>query len=488
MLKRLDFLFWLLIAIVMSRLISMALIPMFDTTEPRYAEIARIMAESGDWITPWFDYGIPFWGKPPLSFWLEALSFKLFGITEFSARLPSWLAHVISLWLIYNLVRHISSHRQGLIAALIFSSMALSLMLSGAVLTDPFLSLGTTLSLVSIILALKFPHSMWGWWFFIGLAIGLLAKGPLAVVLILGPIFLWILWRRQWRDLLVLPWIRGIALTLLLVLPWYIAAELKTPGFINYFIIGEHFLRFIDPGWEGDLYGNAHKRAYGTIWIYWLEASFPWGLIAIFALLWRTFTNRAGKIFRFRPLSDELRLLLLSAIFPSLFFTFSGNILATYQLTSLAPFAILLAILMFTAEPVRESRQIGTITAMLIMPLALIVLSFYAHYYPNQLKTEKTLVAYYEAHSDTDAYPLIYINRLPFSARYYSKGRSEKMDISEFKLLMEQKKSSTFLISIRNTRLSAILPSIPGGIKHVFKNSRFTLLQISPAKNRINVL
>jgi len=487
MLRRPDLLLWLLATIVLSRLITMIMVPMIDTTEPRYAEIARIMAESGDWITPWFDYGVPFWGKPPLSFWLEALSFRLFGVTEFAARLPSWLAHLASLGLIYTLVRNISGHRQALIAALVFSSMTLAFVMSGAVLTDPFLALGTTLSLVSILLALRHPGSHWRWWFFIGLSIGLLAKGPLALVLTGGPLFFWVLWRRQWRDLSTIPWIRGILLTSFLTLPWYIAAELKTPGFIDYFIIGEHFLRFIDPGWNGDLYGNAHERAFGTIWIYWIEATFPWGIIAVVAIFWRWFSGRSSGSPRTWSLSDEQRLMLLAVIFPSLFFTFSGNILATYQLPALAPLAMLIAILIFHSGTVSRINRGGAIISMVFIPLILIFTGFYTQIYPEKLKTEKMLVAYYEKHKSEDSYPLIYIGKPPFSARYYSKGRVKQMELPEVESLIRSKLHPMYFIAIPNTRLNAGMPSLPGLTTIVLKNRRFTLLQIKPAENRIAI-
>lgn len=67
-------------------------LPLSDTTEPRYVEIARIMAESGDWITPWLSEGTPLWGKPPLSIWCQAISFGVLGVSEFAARLPSLLS------------------------------------------------------------------------------------------------------------------------------------------------------------------------------------------------------------------------------------------------------------------------------------------------------------------------------------------------------------------------------------------------------------
>src|SRR5215203_7020421 len=74
--------------LLLARVMGMAVVPLMDTTEARYGETARIMAELKDWITPWFDYGVPFWGKPPLAFWVTAASFKAFGVSEFTARLP----------------------------------------------------------------------------------------------------------------------------------------------------------------------------------------------------------------------------------------------------------------------------------------------------------------------------------------------------------------------------------------------------------------
>src|SRR6202158_6260157 len=83
---------WVLLGLLLlARLVGMAAAPLMDTTEARYGEISRKMAELNDWVTPWFDYGVPYWGKPPLSFWVTAISFKLFGVNEFTARLPHLL-------------------------------------------------------------------------------------------------------------------------------------------------------------------------------------------------------------------------------------------------------------------------------------------------------------------------------------------------------------------------------------------------------------
>lgn len=257
-----------LIGILALRLLAMAAMPFADTSEPRYAEIARLMATTGDWITPWFDAGEPFWGKPPLAFWAQALSIRLFGLSELAVRLPSWLAMLGVLALVQRCARQLRGEQAARWATLLFATMLLPYASAGAVLTDAFLALGITLSMVSFLLAPRDPRPLWRYGFFAGLAIGLLAKGPLALVLTSGAIVPWMLWHRNARaQLSALPWAAGIVLTLALTLPWYIAAELKTPGFLRYFILGEHILRFVDPGWEGDRYGSAHERPYGSIWL-----------------------------------------------------------------------------------------------------------------------------------------------------------------------------------------------------------------------------
>ena len=176
--------YWLLAlaAILLSRFVGMAIFPFADTTEPRYAEIARLMVETGDWITPWFEPGVPFWGKPPLSFWSQAAAIKLFGLSEFALRLPSWLATIGMVYLTWRLALQLWGSHVARWSALIFSSMALTYVSAGAVMTDAFLALGTTLSLVSFCLATQEQGFAWRWLFFLGLAIGLLAKGPLAAV------------------------------------------------------------------------------------------------------------------------------------------------------------------------------------------------------------------------------------------------------------------------------------------------------------------
>src|SRR5690606_13655280 len=145
----------------------MAVLPFADTSEPRYAEIARLMVQTGDWITPWFRPGIPFWGKPPLSFWAQAGSMMLLGPNEFAARLPSWLCGLATTWVLFLGLRKLSGMAVALSTVIIYNSCALAYIASGAVLTDSFLALGTTLSMVSFALVIdKTPDSaLWKYGF-----------------------------------------------------------------------------------------------------------------------------------------------------------------------------------------------------------------------------------------------------------------------------------------------------------------------------------
>ena len=136
----------ILLTVLLIRLATLGLYPVMDSSEARYAEIARKMLAANDWITPMFDHGVPFWGKPPLSFWMQALSMKVFGIHEFSSRISSWLLHVASCLLIVHFASQERNRQVGLLAAIIYSTCALGFLSSGAVLTDSALAFSLLLA------------------------------------------------------------------------------------------------------------------------------------------------------------------------------------------------------------------------------------------------------------------------------------------------------------------------------------------------------
>jgi len=435
MTRPVNTLLWLLAGVLLVRLGLSALIPFMDTTEARYGEIARIMAESGDWITPWFDTGVPFWGKPPLSFWAQALSFRVFGVNEFAGRLPSWLANLGVVWLVFRAGAALRpdlsaavARSNGLWAALIYATTALGFISAGTVMTDSFLALGTSLTLCSLVLRLSGATALWGWGFFAGLAIGLLAKGPLALVLTGIPVFFWALVCRQWRTLWqCLPWLRGTLALLATVLPWYVLAELKTPGFLDYFIVGEHIRRFVISNWQGDLYGNAHQFTRGTIWLYLLLASCPWGFFLISAL----FPKKPGRDSAPETPALPQGLLVLtsaSALTPALFFTFSGNILWTYVLPGLPFLAIMVARYWPLSASGLPARS--TVAAVWLIPLVAVSISLWISIHPEQLKTEKFLMDRITEKFGEQAGPVYFLDQEPFSARFYGRGRTQMLPSS----------------------------------------------------------
>lgn len=422
----------LLIAmLVLARLAGMAILPLMDTTEARYAEIARKMVELGDWVTPWHDYGVPFWGKPPLSFWLTAISFKLFGVNEFAARLPHFLCAVLVCVLVWNLARRRSPRAAALAVAMATGSL-LFYVSAGAVMTDGAMLLGTTLAMHGFWLSLhggcEAARRLHGWLFFVGIALGLLAKGPVAAVLIAAPLLVWTLTSRVraavWHGL---PWLGGIMLVAALAGPWYLLAELRTPGFIQYFLLGEHWHRFVTPGWSGDLYGNAHRFAPGTIWFFGVVALLPWSVLLPLAA-WRWRKEPAGP----RNVAGERewhRYLLLWALMSLLFFSAARNIIWTYVLPALPAVSLLIGEwLARRARPRRVDAWVGA-------GLALSLLTANAVYADRaggvDRMTARPLVLAYERQRALGQ-PLIFVGRRPFSAAFYSHGEAAQVrDVDE---------------------------------------------------------
>ncbi|WP_152618454.1 ArnT family glycosyltransferase [Leisingera sp. ANG-Vp] len=414
----------ILAALGLVRLAAVFTLPFTDTTEARYAEIARKMVETGDWITPQFDYGVPFWGKPPLHTWLSAVGMELFGVNGFGARIFIFACAILLLWLLYRWVRQQAGSGAALVSVTVLSSSVLFFGASAFVMTDLVMTLGIIMAMVGLWNCLQTANGsrLHGWLAFAGLAVGLLAKGPVAVVLCGIPAVLWGLATGRWREAGKLPWASGLALTALLALPWFLAAELKTPGFLNYFIIGEHFERFTVPDWQGDLYGNGHERPKGAIWGDWALAFLPWSL-AFAPLLFMP--RRVLQGFR----SDRMHLrsyLLFWALSPLLLFTASANILAAYTLPGLPAAAVLLILLCtdaWGARPARAPRVLFAICSVFVIFTGgfYAVLAYAAPHAVN-LRSERELVA---KHNEINALvPLYYAGKRSFSGEFYTRGQA----------------------------------------------------------------
>jgi 4-amino-4-deoxy-L-arabinose transferase-like glycosyltransferase len=483
MLQRTN-LIWLLVTLLLVRIIAMVVMPFADTTEPRYAEIARLMMTTNDWITPWFEPGVPFWGKPPLSFWAQAISFKLFGINEFAGRLPALLAFLATAWMLWRLAASVVNTQVAAASLVVYSGMVLTFVAAGTVMTDPYLALGTTWSMVAFYLAPKENGWYWRYGFFIGLGIGLLAKGPLAIVITGAPIGVWVLLQGKLMFYLrTMPWVRGTLLTLVIALPWYILAELKTPGFINYFIVGEHFMRFLDPGWMGDLYGTAHKEPKGMIWLQWLAGSVPWGPLAILLLIGHMFKTSWRQTLWHAVKQPVVIYVLLWALVTPVFFTPAGNIIWTYVLPSMPAFALLMGWAMVKLNNGDKWRQLGFTLAMWFMPVAGLVFSVLIANNNDLMKTEKRIAEYVaqqpqngENHNWSRLYYLG--SSLEFSARFYTHDKAKPVQLDQLENLAIQQQG--IFVAVPTNQWETTVAQFGARLQPRIENMRFKLAFLDP--------
>ena len=407
----------LLVVSCLVRLGTLGLYPLTDSTESRYGEIARKMLVTGNLVTPWFDHGVPFWGKTPLSFWSSAGTMAVFGVNEFGARLAPFLFFIATLALFALWPR--DEDRDGapvrFTAAMITATSLLGFVLGGAVMTDAAMTFCTTLCMVSFWRSVQPGRvgRVWGWLFFIGIGLGLLAKGPVALVLTGLSIGLWVLRHNGWALLWTrLPWVGGTLLAAAIAVPWYLLAERATPGFLRYYIIGEHFERYLNKGWTGDLYGAGRAQPRGTIWLFALAAFVPWTLL----LPW--WFGRARRAWREDiPAVTTRDYLLAWALATPLFFTMSRNILLAYVAPCLPAFSLLLA--PAVVRVLREGSWKGRVAsaAMLISVLAVGVLVVR----PALLERASQRM-FFMRRPVADGTPVTYIFERPFSGVFYTRG------------------------------------------------------------------
>ena len=387
-----------------------------DTTEARYGEMARKMVETGDWLVPLHDYGVPYLAKPPLAFWLSAAGIALFGPGELGPRLLILLATVAFALASFVYVRRWLGSATALTALLVMATSLLFFVAAAAVMTDMLLSISVAIALGAFWERYRGGGGGAELALYVALGLGLLIKGPLAVVLALAPIALWAFVFRRVRAVWQrFAWIKGGLLALAIAAPWYIAAELRNPGFLSYFIVGEHIRRFLVPGWSGDMYGRAHDVPRGGIWLFFLLGALPWGLLAVPWLL----TARARVRARWREHRELVAFWLFSALVPLLLFTFAGNIIFPYALPALPPAALVLAALA-SDDDARSLPRLAA--AALAMTLAVTAATWAARSYIED-HSQRAVVRAAVVRAHDDQAQVYYWQARYFSADYYGRGR-----------------------------------------------------------------
>ncbi len=409
---------WLgaILFVLVVRAVSLPTYPLTDTTEARYGEVARVMAVSGNWITPQLVPGEPFWAKPPLSFWQGSISITLFGVSELSLRLPAFVNMLLVMLSVYGFTLRVVGREQAAISTFVLATTVVGFVTAGSVMTDSAMLISTTLAMVSFWFAMTSDQQRWGYFFFIALALGFLAKGPVALVMSGVPLVLWILVERQWATVVKrLPIVEGTAVFALIAFPWFLLAEIRTPGFLEYFFIGEHLQRYLDSGWKGDLYGTAHEEPRGTIWLFAVTAFFPWSIIIVGWILRQVVKMPLGFVSSVRSLSSLTRYLLLWCLWPMIFFSFAGNILPSYVLSGLPALAILVAMACH-----QSVKPLWLILPGLIIPVIVCLASPLGLLNTLNERSQSALITdIRQQYPDT---PIVYLRKVPHSARFYTQG------------------------------------------------------------------
>lgn len=387
------------------KLISLGVYPFHHPSEARYGSMAMRIALTNNFLMPYFTPDIPFLGKPPLAFWASAVSFKIFGLSEFAGRMPHYLALLAVCFLVYNLMAKKYDKKTALTSVIILSSCGMFYALH-SIMTEAFLLLGMTIISTSFWIQLndEKPKNIYGYLFFIGCVIAFLTKGPVGLAMPGLPIFIYLLISKRWKELWQkFPVISGTIIFLILALPWFILAQAKYPDFLNYFLIGENFDRFAESGWTGDRYGNAHKVHFGEIWLFFALCAFP-ATALLFAKPKQIFSRVKQEI-----KSDQMILFwAISFALPIVILTFMRNMIATYIIYFLIPFVIILSRVIILQNWGKFTIFAGYLTIIgyslaiivfLIMPQKLEerlnYQSFLLDHIPSQDRTNKNLQLYY---------------------------------------------------------------------------------------------
>jgi 4-amino-4-deoxy-L-arabinose transferase-like glycosyltransferase len=468
--------------IALVRILAMGSYPIMDSTEARFADIALKMAETGDFVTPRYLSDEPYWGKPPFYFWVTAVFYQLFGVSETTARFPSFLFSMVTAVMVYAGASRLYDKATASLSIVVLSSTALFFALSGVVITDTALTTWVTLSLVAFIVSLHGEKRgrAWGYLFFLGLGMSLLTKGPVGVVLTLMPIASWAILRGRVVDVFRrLPIISGSLLVIVIAAPWYAMAELKTPGFLEYYFVGEHWKRFVVPGWEGSLYGGSHKFVRGTIWLFMLAGALPWIFLLAGAA---TRLMKTGGSVRSIVADDRALFFLLWFIWPSIFFTMAGNILYTYVLPGLPGFAVLTAAALTVAGFRGEDRGQWfsspwvTWAAIAFAPIVLAVLSLTSLKEIADRKSQKEVVRYYLSERVSTSDGLIYYGKMTFSADFYSRGQARDIaDMEREKVVVELDDGNLDFFAVKNDEIESFIGKAGERVKEAKRFAKYTL-------------
>jgi 4-amino-4-deoxy-L-arabinose transferase-like glycosyltransferase len=446
-------------------------LPLTDITEARFGEIARKMVETGDWLTPQHDYGVPYLAKPPLAFWLSAAGIELLGASELGPRVLILGAAFGFCALYFACVRSWLGTQAALASVIMLMSSLVFFVSMAAVMTDMVFTVCVATAWLAFWRRHEGGSGASEATMYLALGLGLLAKGPLAAVLFGVPVLAWSLGSGRaadiWRRF---AWLKGALLAAAVAVPWYVAAELKNPGFLEYFLVGEHVQRFLVPDWSGDLYGRAHDAPRGTIWLYFIAGALPWSVLCVPALVAARATVRRN----WRERRGLVRFALASAVTPLALFTLSRNIVWPYVLPAIPPAVLGVVALL---APAREQALdlsrlawVGVLSAALLTALVVVNAPFIERH------TQRSVVAGVELRHPHREVPIYYWQSRYFSADYYSAGAASVVsDPQPIERALAERR--LFCLVVAEARRASLPDALLARLHHVGDIGDFALFE-----------
>jgi 4-amino-4-deoxy-L-arabinose transferase-like glycosyltransferase len=324
--------------------------------EGRYAEIAREMAVSGNWVTPRLN-DLKYFEKPPLQYWATAAAFNAFGVHEWTARLAPALAGVLAVLIVGLTAARLDGPATGAYAALALAASIWHVALSQLLTLDSVLSCCLAASLCAFLLAQRdgltvVSRRNWMLLAYAAAAGATLTKGLVGLVIPGATLVLYSLATRDTGPWKRLHLVSGLAVYLVLTAPWFVLVSRDNSGFAQFFFIHEHFERFLT---------TEHHREGG--WYYFIPMFCAGVLPWLFVLLWTLMRSWRKAGVAANGFSWP-KFCLVWAAFVFVFFSLSGSKLPSYILPMFPALALVLG---------RQLTQLAPRTlAWLVAPLAIL--------------------------------------------------------------------------------------------------------------------
>lgn len=343
---------------------------LWDNSETAYGEVAREILLTHDWVVMHFNAG-PWFVQPPLYFWIAAICAKIFGIGSFAMRLPSALATIAMGAMTAYAVTRQAGMRAGIYAGAVLSTCLMQAIVGRLAIMDAILDLGVAFTVFWWFRALQTGRDryfVYGW---IAAAVGFLAKGPVAPVAALLVVVPYAVWENRatharlpsWKG-----WLGGLALFTALVLPWFAELVARTGTASLAQLIGHYTV---------GRYTGTIENQRGPVWYYIpvvILGFFPWIAFLPSAVSFsvRRLRAPAGDGVG-RSLQQMIRLAIVWAIVPFVFFSFAQTKLPNYIALEFPALAVLVAL--YFDDAADRARSISAVWSTAAVPVTIVLLA-----------------------------------------------------------------------------------------------------------------